>query len=987
MTLSHWKYAAWIFCLALLAHGPAYGVPNTAENPAGNDVVEQKAPSEIDDSPDETLSDDARVQRGDLANGVKWMYRKHANPPGKIALMIHVDTGSLNETEKERGLSHFMEHMVFNGSKNFPPGELIKYFESVGLQFGVDLNAFTSLDQTVYMIFPPDTTEEMIDKSLVALSDYAFNALLLEEEIDKERGVIMAELKTHMGLEQRIRDTLWPQLFEGSRLAVRMPIGVQEVIESATREDFVHYYRTWYRPDRVTVMIVGDEEADKVIPMVEKHFGSYEAQLPPGEERGPEIKPFEKQRAIVISDPELTTARLEVYNIPASRPPLTTKAQYREELVESLGNWIINRRLEERLKAGVANYQQAGCASFGFFGEAVLSVCSVEGEGDAWEAMLEEAIVEVSRAREHGFTDRELKLVRAEYMADAERSVRQEATRNAMGILMAMVESVNSGSTLLSEETELELLKELLPHVGLEEINAAFAGIFAPEHQAFCLSLPENDSIVVPESDVVLAAARAALARKTERLETQQRADALLTEVPEPGKVIESDRDEALEITSAWLDNGVRVHHRFMDYKKDTVFISISLTGGKLEETAENLGVSDVAALAFGQPATKSLSSTEIADLMTGKNVEINASPDDDALTISVTGSPRDMETGLQLAHILMREGVIEDSAFSNWKTDMMQRLEYLKKVPDYCAMVALMDLIGSNDPRLVPLSVETVEKADLMAGQAWLERLCRTAPIEVAVVGEMKLEEAMPLIETYIGSLPKRPRTLAGIESMKKIDFLKGPKDNRIPVDTITPNAMVLHGFRGNDPANMTESRILNLASFILSSRLIQEVREEKQLVYSIQASNMLNYAFKGMGHLFSIAPCAPDKAEGVATESKAIFTSFAEKGPSSEELESAKKQILNMLDTQLKEPTFWWSTLQHLNLRDRNLADFRGIEEAYKAITVEQVAETFKRYYKPDRIFTITAEPAPKKEIIGNNLGSDQPKNSLSKDLQQNQ
>ena len=226
------------------------------------------------------LPEDPRVLHGKLDNGVHWMYRQHDNPPGKMALKVHVRTGSLNETDDQRGLAHFLEHMAFNGTEHFPPGKLVPYFESIGMQFGAHLNASTSFDQTIYMLFTPNTDIEQIDKALMVLSDYTFRDSLLDVEIDKERGIILEESRSGKNAFQRIRDKLWPDLFAGSRFATRLPIGDEGVIAKAPRKEFEEYYRRWYRPENITVTLVGDAPPDKIVPLIGKWFGEYKAPAP-----------------------------------------------------------------------------------------------------------------------------------------------------------------------------------------------------------------------------------------------------------------------------------------------------------------------------------------------------------------------------------------------------------------------------------------------------------------------------------------------------------------------------------------------------------------------------------------------------------------------------------------------------------------------------------------------------------------------------------
>ncbi len=909
---------------------------------------------------DEKLPQDPRIQTGKLANGVTWMYLKHAVPPGKMALMMHVGTGSLNEKESQRGLAHFLEHMAFNGSENFPPGSLIPYFESIGMEFGGDVNAFTSFDQTAFMIFLPDTKPEQIDKALTVLSDQAFRLLLSKEEIDKERGVILSEKRAGLNAQQRIRDKLWPRLFAGSRFAQRLPIGLEKVIEHAPRSEFVDYYRTWYRPQRITLMLVGDADPEPIIPLIEKWFGKYKATVPARPPHGPEFKLFTRQRALVVTDPDAAQCEVAMYNLRPGRPPSTTVRQARRDLVEQIAGWIIGRRYDERVKKGTASYLSAGAGTHNFFHDAVLVVAQADGKPDKWEPMLADLVTEVSRARQYGFTEREFDLAKRDMLATAKHQVKAEATRNARGILFDMNGSVNEGEPLMSAQQELDLLQRLLPTIKIDEVSASFAENFKPGTFAYVVTMPKKKGVSVPDEEQVLAAARAALARKVEPPEKQGALAKLLEKEPQPGKIVESTTDEKLDIHHFWLANGVGVHQRYMDYKDDYIHVTIALAGGRIEETADNAGITEVAALLFDQPATHRLSSSEITDLMTGRNIRVSAVMGGDALTIHVVGSPEDLPAGLELVYALLTDGKIEQAAFDNWKQSSLQRLKMYEKFPQFAAVRRLRELVSDNDPRLTIKDAKRIEAQSLAAAQAWIERLAGQAPIEVAVVGRMKQADVMPLIEKYVGSLPKRPRSAGYLDPLRVLHRKAGPLVDRVEVPTITPQAMVLYGFVGTQADNYHDARALELASKTLDSRLIKRIREELSLVYSIGVQNAPAEVYRDAGMFLTGAPCAPNTPTRVIEEISKIFTDFAQKGPSAQELANAKKQVLTHYDTQIKEPDYWVDVLAHANLHHVNMDEVRQARATYEKLTGEEIRDVFAKYDQAARRFEIIAVPA---------------------------
>jgi zinc protease len=583
--------------------------------------------------------------------------------------------------------------------------------------------------------------------------------------------------------------------------------------------------------------------------------------------------------------------------------------------------------------------------------------------------MLEEVIEEIHRAREFGFTDAELQLARKDMLADAERAVRTEPTQNARQLITYMTSKVNDREPIMSAQQRLDLYKSLLPGISASEVSDSFKKDFAPGTFAYVITSAEKADVPTPTREQVLAKAKEASTIKVEKLPDENIRTNLLSKIPEPAKIVERSEDKDLGVTSVWLENGVRVHHRYMDYKKDSVFVSIALAGGQIEETKDNAGITGVSVLAINEAATSDITSSEMRDLMTGKNINVGASPAGDHVLITITGSPIDLEAGLQKAHLLLKDGKIEEAAFKNWKLITLQQIEEREKLPQFKAHEAMEELLTGNDPRRVFTGKKEVEQITLEKVQAWYNRICKTAPIEVAVVGDIKLEDAMPLVQRYIGSLGVRERSAARLDPLRVSPRPPGPWAREVKVDTVTPKAVAYAGFAAADGKDTSDSRALELASLILSSRLVKEVREELSIVYSISANNVPAWIYRDGGRFMSGAPCDPTNAVRVVSEVHKIFKEFADKGPTAEELANSKKQIANSLDTGMREPTYWWGILRNMDLRHRDLGVEKTIKEDYQAFTAEEVQNAFKKYYKPERLFQVTAIPSgskPEEKLI---------------------
>jgi zinc protease len=906
------------------------------------------------------LPTDPRLVSGELPDGMKYIVVEHDNPPGRALMWIHIDTGSLNETDDQRGVAHYLEHMAFNGSANFPPGSVVPYFESLGLTFGQHQNAFTSFDQTTYQLSLPDTKPETVAKGLSFFSDIVSNLSLLPEEVENERQVILEEWRSRLSGRQRINDIIFEGLAPGSLFGERIPIGTEQSIRAMAPRDFRDYYQRWYVPSNMTLIVVADTDPEAIIDSITGTFGKGQKVKPPAEASAG-VRPYTENRAIIATDPEVRDIEISINKVDAAAPPVTTVGQLRRSMAQQIGSWAFNRRMQAKLAAGGASYQRAG-ASVGNFSTLLRRAsASAAGEPGKWKDMLAELSLELQRARLHGFTERELADARKDILAGAEEAVRREPTTPARAIVAGINESITTGETNMSAAQFLEVVSALLPQVTVEEVSSLFAHDFDPTNVTFILQ--GSSEIERPSETELIALGVAALNVSPEPSSEADRPDALMAAVPEPAPIAELSQQPQAEVWSAWLANGIRVHYRYMDYRKNDATVSITLAGGPVEETAENRGVSDAAAIAWSgrTAATRSLTSTNIRDLMTGKNVNVQGRAGTDTMSLSVGGSPQDLEHGMQLAHLLLTQPQIEASAFDNWKQRQRQAIQARKSTPVGVFQEVLFPTIyGSKTVPGVPLEMDQVEKLTLEQSQAWLDRIIATAPIEVAVVGDMDKEQAFDLVRRYLGTLPARERIAPSTNlALRTLERPRGARIISQDVETQTPQAMVVAGFYGVDGTDVQGRRRMQLASKVLSSRMITRLREEQQLVYSISASSSPAAAFPGFGLFMAASLTEPAKAQALADAIDAMFAEFAQDGPTKEEVEVARKQMANSLDENMREPRFWLGQLSDLTYRGIDLADVVADPEAYQTITAADIKNAFGTCYTDDSRIIVSVKP----------------------------
>ncbi|MFA6046163.1 MAG: insulinase family protein, partial [Phycisphaerales bacterium] len=578
------------------------------------------------------LPSDPALIRGTLDNGLSYIIKKHAKPPQKVAMWIHLDTGSINETDRQRGLAHYLEHMSFNGSENFPPGKVVPFFESLGMTFGRDQNAFTSFDQTTYQLSLPDTKPETIDKGMTFFADILSRLSLVPTEIDNERAIITNEKTARKNVQQRVGEVMLEKMAPGSRFSQRLPIGTDESLAALNRDDFLDYYGKFYTASNATVIVVGDADPAVVEAAIKKNFGSAPKKPKPISETSG-VKPYDKSFGVFVTDSELTRASVGVSRMLPMRPPTTTVEQLRQDFVETIAQQAFNRRMSDKVSRGGMPFEGAGGGISQQGRMLRLAAVNANGKPEQWREMLTTLVTEVQKARAFGFTDREVKDARREIMSSIERAARVEDTLPAQAILGRINSDLASGDTIMSSEQTLTQARAMFDGITTEEVSKYFGDAFDPTNVMYSVQLNTSGPTDAEVLKVGEDASKLAPSRDVE----VARAETLMQTLPTPGTVTEQTEDKESGIWSGWLSNNTRVNYRFIDERKDTVAVTISLIGGELFETPANRGISNAASVAWGEPATKSLTGVDVRSLMNGRKVRVSGRAGADAMQLRIT--------------------------------------------------------------------------------------------------------------------------------------------------------------------------------------------------------------------------------------------------------------------------------------------------------------------------------------------------------------
>lgn len=906
------------------------------------------------------LQPDPRLVVGRLDNGLRYVVLRHTHPPGAIAMALHVHAGSLNETDRQRGAAHFIEHMAFNGSAHFPPGAAAEYFQRLGLEFGRDQNVSAGFDHTTYRIELPEAAQDGFEQGLLFFSDLARGPTAESAQIEAERDVLLQERRARLGPRQRVRDAVLARLAPGSLLGDRLTIGTEESIRTLSRDDLLDYSRSWYVPSNMTLVVVADADPAAVVERIGGVLSAGPTRAVPDPiDTG--VRGSPDPRAIVVTDEELSTASVAILRIDPPNDPVLTRQAFADRLVDRLAVGVLDRRLDAATASGEASFQRAMAFSDSLFGALYVAEVWARGRPDDWRSMIVGLAHQLQRARVLGVDEREVADAGREILARARRDAEREPTLPAGTVLRRLIDGLTRGDTLISPSRRLDLTRRTLPNVTPTQVSEKIESLFKMPGVIFLVEMPAGST--VPSEREVLAAGLGALTQAPEANAEARpdRPDSLLRERPTPGRIVEISQHPESGVWSGWLSNGVRVHVKPMHAQENVVSVAVTLAGGEILETADDRGVTAAALRAWRRPATRRLDSTQIKGFLTGTTADLSAESDRDAMTIRLTSTPDDLETGFQVIHLMLTDPYLEPPNFKQWRQEQIQRIAARRHDPDAAFSQVLADTIyPPGEVRTRPLGLEQIQRLSRDQAQAWLDRMIAEAPIEATVVGDLSLGTALDLLRTYLGSVPPRARISASLYTdLRDIARPAGPLSVVRTLETRTDKAIVLVGFFGPDAARAQETRLLSVAARAIRSRLEQDAHQAGQPASTPYVKVYPGRAYPGYGMLVAFARTDPAGAEQLADRIEQALDRFASTGPTQDELDVAVRQSLRDLDQRMGEPDSWTGWTQTLTYRGLSLDDVSEAAKRYGAITVEQVLDAFNRYAGPESRFRIIVRP----------------------------
>lgn len=911
------------------------------------------------------LPTDPSVKIGKLDNGFTYYLKSNPKPENRIEFRLAVKAGSISEDDDQQGLAHFTEHMLFNGTKNFEKNELIDFLQKMGLEFGGDLNAYTSFDETVYILPIPTENPENLDNALLVLSDWADKATFENEEIDKERGVVMEEWRLRLGAYERMRQQIWPVTLAGSRYAERLPIGKPEILENFEYDAAKRFYRDWYRPSLMAVVAVGDFDVEEMEAKIKKNFGKIKARKKPreGTEYG---KPdFEGTRVAIASDDEATGNTINVNFItPGSIERKSDKDAFRTSLLRGLYSSMLNQRMNELAQSPNPPFQFAYSAYGASLGKDKYEyTIYVSVKEDQFEEGLRAAVRENERVRRYGFTKGEFERAKASYRNSYERRVKEADKQESGRIVNRYVNHFLNGGYLLNEEQQLNLVEELMSDIQLEEINDLINGWIREDNRTIEVQARSEDADAIPIEDVMIGIIDNVKDDESIEAYTEDAlASVLMASMPEAGKVVETESFESTGITHWTLSNGANVYLKPTDFKNDEIRMTAYSFGGTSlysdEEyfTAQN--ASQIASeLGFGE-----FSSVDLGKFMTGKTASVYASIGSLEESVSGFSSIKDLDTFMQMLYMKFTDVRDDKGAFDSWLAKTKNLYANYMNSPDIKFQIEMLDAMYDNHPRVGFPSPEKFESIDYdRAREIYLERFADASDFQFVFVGNIDMATFKPLVEQYIAALPATNSN----ESFKDvgINMVKGQieKDIYVGVDDKSQVNITIHG---DYDYSLETNGLMNAVASILSNKMIETLREEMGGVYGAGARASMTERPKGEFNLTISFPCKPENVEALTKAALAELEKIKAGDFTDEDLEKVITARMQNYDEQIKQNNYWASVMVSYLKSDTDFEMILKGNERAKAITKDKVVAVANKYLTKDNMFKAVKLPEKMKE-----------------------
>jgi zinc protease len=905
---------------------------------------------------------DPNVKTGILKNGLTYYIRKNAKPENKVDLRLIVNAGSILEDDDQQGLAHFMEHMNFNGTKRFPKNKLVDYLQSIGVKFGQHLNAYTSFDETVYFLPIPSDSPEKLENGFNIIEDWAFNANLTPEEIDKERGVVLEEYRLGLGADKRMMDRYLPKMMHNSHYAERMPIGKKEVLENFKYDRITNFYKDWYRPDLMSVVVVGDIDVAEMEKKIKTHFENYKN---PAKEKVRSIYdvPNHKETFVAIeSDKEATAAQVQLMYKDAGAPKkVLTVDDYKTTLKESLFSSMLNNRLDELANSPTPPFVYGFSYHGGTFArnkEAYQSVAMAQE--DKQIAALKVLVTENERAKKYGFTQGELDRAKSDIVSRYEKSFKDKDKTNSENFVGEYQSHFLESRPAPGIEWEFAAVKQMLPKIELKDVNGFIKDYVKDENRVVIITAPEKEGLKKVTEAEVLAALKINPADVTPYKDTEV-AKSLVRKEVKAGTVVNRVTDAKIGTTTLILSNGAKVTYKKTDFKNDEVIMEgISFGGSNLYSNDEMIKT-QFANGGLTEAGFSGLKTNDITKFMAGKIA--NATPYISNTTEGIRGSatPKDLEYMFQMVNGYFTDLNLDTAAYEGFKQKQSAFFDNMASQPNVYFQKEFYTYLNKDNPRfrMIPDAKGWAETDYTLAYNKYKERFANAGDFEFFFVGNIDDKAIEAFSAKYIASLPSSDKKEKAVDLGYRM--MKGDLKKVVNKGT-EPKSNVTIMYYGDATYSAKEAMTMRALGEVLTIKLVEQLRENESGVYGVGARGSMNKVPNG-SYNFSISfPCGPDNAEKLTTSALKELQKVIDNGPDAKDVEKFKIAEVLEYKKQIKENRYWLSNFTRSFVNGSSPADVLEVEAKINEVTAKDIQEIAKKYLTKDKVIGFLMPEAKK-------------------------
>ncbi len=902
---------------------------------------------------------DPALVTGALSNGLRYVLMKNHKPVNRVSMHLAIQSGSMNETDEQRGLAHYLEHMLFNGTEHFAPGELIKFFQSIGMDFGGDANAHTGFFETVYDVVLPKGNEKNLNDGFMVMHDYANSALLLKSEIDRERNIILAEKRDRDSASYRMFESTIKFELGGMRVPARLPIGTETAIQNANKKLLKDYYDAWYRPSKMILIVVGDFDTNLTEQIIIKKFSGLKSRAPEKKESAPGKVDHEGIKTFHHYEKEVGKTSVSIETVDDT-PLIKDSLNFRKKnIVKNLANIILQNRLDVLTAKPGAPFTSASVSSGTYLRNVKYSDISADCSPANWAKALTVIEQNLRTSIKYGFFPKELSRAKENYITALKRAVKEAPTRDSNRLARQITRTITNDKTFLSPENTLELFRPFVDSLNLDDVNNAFKEIWSADHR-----------LIIVNGNVDLSGQAVSAEQKIQQVYTksvntpvakpEKEKEVIFPYLARPvkkGGIKKRTEYKELGITTIEFENGVKLNLKKTDFKANQILYKLTLGNGKKSEPADKPGLASLSSSLINESGLGSLDNDELKRALTGKSTSLTFHAGLHNFSISGDSVPDENELIFQLIRAQLLDPGFRKDAYSLIMEKMKQTYTQMGSTIEGAEVLYAKRFLAEEDSRFGLPDYKTYSNNSIQDVKDWAGEAIKGDNLELSIVGDFSIESTIDNCALYLGSLPSGRKNYTKNGNDRKNPGFPFGKNLNLSVKTKVPKSLVKVAYKTDDFWDISRTRRLSALSAVFSERLRETIREELGAAYSPYAYNNSSLAYSGYGVFQAVISIEPGQEKLVEEKVKGIAKALSVEKLEKEELKRSIDPILTQIKD-LRETNSYWlnSVLSGSGRHPEKLEWAKTIESDYNSITIDDIFNYAKKYLNNDKSATIT-------------------------------